>query len=80
MCTISKEIHGKFKVDISKLLFYHGARAPGKTNMALPLPIDDCQPNHTWKQQHFLCGYCSIQKHLLQIPAMMLSLVSLLKA
>jgi len=37
MCTISKEIHGKLKVDISKLLFYHGARAPGKANVASPL-------------------------------------------
>jgi len=37
MCTISKEIHGKFKVDISKLLFYHGACAPGKANVASPL-------------------------------------------
>ena len=38
MCTISKEIHGKFKVDISKLLFYHVARArPGKANVASPL-------------------------------------------
>jgi hypothetical protein len=37
MCTISKEIHGKFKVDISKLLFYHGARAPGKAKVASPL-------------------------------------------
>jgi len=37
MCTISKEIHGKLKTDISKLLFYHGARAPEKANVASPM-------------------------------------------
>jgi hypothetical protein len=40
MCTISKEIYENFKADITKLLFYHGARAPGKANVASPLPLE----------------------------------------
>jgi hypothetical protein len=32
-----KKAHNKFKAHISKILFYPGARAPRKANMASPL-------------------------------------------
>jgi hypothetical protein len=50
--TFLKEIHGEFETGIKKFLFYRGARAPGKANVASPLCMRSMGDFVSWSHAH----------------------------